>query len=61
MGEVSVSGNTPSLNLYAHDVINLSYYEDWTDKRNYSNAIKNLTLWSGNKHVECGIYISYLN
>ena len=44
----------------------MRYVEKWRMIENSntyksSNAIKNLTLSSGNKHVECGIYISYLN
>ena len=32
MGEVS---NVVSLNILVHDLINLLYYEHWTDKRKY--------------------------
>ena len=31
----SISRNVASLNILIHDLINLFYYEHWTDKRNY--------------------------
>ena len=31
----SISRNIASLNILVHDVINLLYYEHWTDKRKY--------------------------
>ena len=31
----SISWNVASLNILVHDVINLLYYEHWTDKQKY--------------------------
>ena len=40
----SISRNVTSLNIFVHDVINLLYYEHWTDKCNnfYVNLVNKI-------------------
>ena len=37
----SITRKVASLNILVHDLINLSYYEYWTDKRKYFYVYQN--------------------
>ena len=54
----SISRNVSSFNILVHDVINLLYYEYWTDSEN-SFAYKMLSLWI--YFIRILIYRSYLS
>ena len=40
----SISRNVAHLNILVHDVINLLYYEYWTDKQKYLYVFQNFAL-----------------
>ena len=56
----SISRNVAHLNILVHDMINLLYYEYWTDKQKYLYVIQckltdlkeNETKWSTTKRYD---------